>query len=213
MRIGKALVICALLWGAGGALAQDDPDWESGEPEASAEISSGGRSSNREGGTRGPGGITDRGEHVRPYGISAMAYLPWYYGIGIGFNARFEIPIVHDGFISAINDQVSIEPSFSLGYRGRHYGFANDRVGFFDIVPGVYGMWSFHITPKFRPYGAIGLGYVIAVTLDDYPGRDVNGHFFWWDTVIGMFYNFHEHLSFRAELGSWGPKAGLTLLF
>ena len=64
------------------------------------------------------GTIKDRSVHEsRPMGVSAMAYIPWWYGIGIGINTRFEIPIVKDGFISSINDQISLEPSLSLGYR------------------------------------------------------------------------------------------------
>jgi hypothetical protein len=168
-------------------------------------------------GTRDPGGITDRSTHdSRPMGISAMIYAPWYYGFGIGVTGRFEIPIVNDGFIPQINDQISIEPSLALGYRARNYGWAGERLRFFDIVPAVYGMWSFHITSKFRPYAAIGLGYDIGIWLDDeddYPGRDVTAHFFYWDTAVGLFYKFSESGAFRAEIGNQGPKVGLSVLF
>jgi hypothetical protein len=159
------------------------------------------------------GSIKDRGRHTRPMSLSGMLYAPWYYGVGIGFNARFEIPIVHDGFIPSINDQVSIEPSLSLGYRTRAYDWENDRLRFFDIIPAVYGMWSFHITPKFRPYGAIGLGYDAGVWLDDKNGHHEPGGFFYWDTAVGLFYNFAEHAAFRCEIGSQGPKAGLSVIF
>jgi hypothetical protein len=168
-------------------------------------------------GTRDPGGITDRSVHEeRPMGISAMLYLPWYYGIGIGVNARFEIPIVKDGFIPQINDQVSIEPSLSLGYRSRSYGWTNDRLRFLDIIPAGYFMWSFHITEKFRPYAAIGLGYDIGIWLDDeddYPGSNVNAGFFYWDSAVGLFYKFSESGAFRCEIGAQGPKAGISVLF
>jgi hypothetical protein len=168
-------------------------------------------------GTRDPGGITDRSVHEsRPMSISAMLYLPWYYGFGIGVNGRFEIPIVKDGFIPQINDQVSIEPSLALGYRARHYGWSDERLRYFDIVPAGYFMWSFHITSKFRPYAAIGLGYDIAIALyddDDYPGRDIRGHFFYVDGAVGLFYKFSEHGAFRCEAGAQGPKAGLSVLF
>ncbi len=162
------------------------------------------------------GAIRDTGEHTRPLALSAMAYLPWYYGFGIGVNARLEIPIVPDGFISAINDQVSLEPSLGLGYRSYGLGAYSDNLTFFDITPALYGMWSFHITPKFRPYGAIGLGYDIAIWLneDDLVGAgNARTSYFYWDLAAGLFYNFSEHLAFRGELGSQGPKAGLSLLF
>ena len=165
-------------------------------------------------GSSRPGAIRDTSAHTRPMGISGMLYLPWYYGIGIGLNARFEIPVVHDGFIPAINDQFSIEPSLSLGYRSRKYGWADDRLTFFDITPAVYGTWSFHITPKFRPYAALGLGYDIGIWLNDSDyARDVTAGFFYWDTAVGLFYSFSPHVAFRGELGAQGPKAGLSVLF
>jgi hypothetical protein len=163
-----------------------------------------------------PGSIKDRSEHTRPYGATAMLYLPWYYGIGIGVNARFEIPIVPDGFISAINDQISLEPSIALGYRSRSYGWAPDRLTFLDITPALYAMWSFHITPKFRPYGALGLGYDIGIWLneDDFAGgNDVTAGYFYWDLAAGLFYEFNEHAAFRCELGAQGPKAGFSVFF
>jgi opacity protein-like surface antigen len=162
------------------------------------------------------GTIKDRSVHEsRPYTLSAMLYVPWWYGIGIGVNARFEIPVVKDGFIPQINDQFSIEPSLSFDYRSRGYGFVDDRLKFIDITPAVYAMWSFHITPKFRPYGAIGLGYNIGIWLDDDEvlGRDVSNNYFYFDVAAGLFYNFSEHVALRAELGAVGPKVGLAGVF
>ncbi len=162
------------------------------------------------------GTIKDRSVHEsRPYALSAMLYVPWWYGIGIGVNARFEIPVVKDGFIPQINDQFSIEPSIAFDYRSRGYGFVDERLKFIDITPAVYAMWSFHITPKFRPYGAIGLGYNIGIWLDDNDvvGRNVDNHYFYFDVAAGLFYNFSEHVALRAELGAVGPKVGLAGLF
>jgi len=173
-------------------------------------------SSGAEAGSGRPGAIRDTSDHTRPLGVSAMAYIPWYYGFGIGVNARVEIPIVADGFISAINDQVSLEPSLGLGYRSYGLGAYSDSLTFFDITPALYGMWSFHITPEFRPYGALGLGYDIAIWLneDDLDGTgNARTSYFYWDVAVGLFYSFSEHLSFRGELGSQGPKAGLALTF
>jgi opacity protein-like surface antigen len=195
---------------SGSAFAQDAELTAQEEGEVSAEGSAGTSSS------EGQGGIKDRGVHHRPMGVSVMAYVPWYYGIGIGFNARFEIPIVHDGFISSINDQVSIEPSFSMAYRTRDYGSGySDRLSFLDLTPAVYGIWSFHITPNFRPYGGIGIGYAISNWLeeDDYPGSDIDNGYFYWEGVAGLFYDFSDYVSFRCELGIQGPKAGLSIFF
>jgi hypothetical protein len=166
----------------------------------------------------GGGSIKDRSAHTRPMSISAMLYLsPWYNGLATGVVGRFEIPIVPDGFIPAINDQFSLEPSLGLGYRswdrGWNYNGRNDDLTFFDITPALYATWSFHINPKFRPYAAIGLGYTIGIWMndDDYDDDvDVDASDFYVDTTVGLFWNFSEYVWLRAELGWGGPKVGLA---
>ena len=97
----------------------------------------------------GDGSIKDRSQHKRPYGLSGMAYMPWYFGIGIGVVARFEIPIVHDGFISSINDQISLEPSFAIAFRSQ--SDLVDRAHFLDFTPALYATWSFTSRPSSAP--------------------------------------------------------------
>lgn len=166
----------------------------------------------------GDGTIRDRSVHAsRPLGVSGMLYIPWYHGIGIGLNARVEIPVVKDGFIPQINDQFSIEPSFGIAYTTNLVGsaFLEERLKFLNITPAVYGLWSFHITPKFRPYGALGLGYNVGMWLNnDIAGfRNQNNNFFFWDLAVGCFYNISEHFALRGELGAQGPKFGLAGFF
>lgn len=176
----------------------------------------------QEGGTRGPGGIRDTSPQSRPQELSVMMYVPWWYGIGVGVQARYEIPIVPNGFIPAINDQFSLEPALSLSWQRdydvycRGVGNVNicgdnhgSRVG---ITPAVYGMWSFHISPKFRPYVALGVGVTIGVETGD---TDWNGrlHNFFFDSAVGMFYRFAAPVAFRGELGAQGPKAGFSFYF
>jgi hypothetical protein len=213
-----AILGCLLLV-SNAAAAQTEPtdaptDVEAGETTTPAAVETAPTESAPESGSEG--GIRDTSIHEdRPFALSGMLYIPWYYGIGIGAMARFEIPVVKDGFIPSINDQFSIEPSIGFGYRSRGYGFASDRLKFFDITPAVYALWSFHITPKFRPYGAIGLGYDIGIWLndDDYPLNDVTGGFFYWDIAVGLFYKFTDNFGMRADLGVQGPKFGLAGFF
>lgn len=170
--------------------------------------------------------IKDRGRHTRPLDLSAMVYLsPFHYGLGFGVVGRIEIPIVPDGFIPPINDQFSLEPSLGIGYRSWDHwrggwrgrdGFYEDEVHYFDITPAVYGMWSFHITPRFRPYGALGFGanFGAWTNEDEYPPNyDPPGqHFFYADPVVGLFFNFSEYVWMRAEIGYGGPKIGLAFV-
>ena len=172
--------------------------------------------------TRGPGGIKDTSPQQRPQDLSVMLFIPWWYGIGAGVMARYEIPIVPDGFIPAINDQFSLEPSLGIDFRRAYGDYAYfDRDGDLrtrgggrqvGITPALYGMWSFHITSKFRPYASIGLGVTLGFETgdDDWPGSP---HDFFLDTAIGMFFRFSDAAAFRAELGSGGPKVGFSFFF
>jgi hypothetical protein len=167
------------------------------------------------GSTRGPGGIRDTSPQQRPQDLSVMLYIPWWYGVGIGAMLRYEIPIVPNGFIPAINDQFSLEPSLALAYTRdygtyRYLGDDDLRAKAFNIAPAVYGTWSFHITPKFRPYLAVGLGYNIGVELGDV---DWSPNYFYFDIAPGLFYKFSEAAAFRAELGAQGTKVGFSFFF
>ncbi len=209
----------AALWLVSGlALADEGDAVETSESASSAEVAHSSESGSASNGHEGDGSIKDRSVHAsRPLGVSGMLYIPWYHGIGIGLNARVEIPVVKDGFIPQINDQFSIEPSFGIAYTSRAYawGVFDERLKYLNITPAVYGVWSFHITPKFRPYAALGLGYNVGIWLnDDIAGLSgKNNHYFYWDTAVGLFYNFSDSISLRAELGAQGPKVGLAAFF
>jgi hypothetical protein len=190
-RISLALVICLGLC-ITTASAQQEPSYEGlgATPGGSA-------------------GSLDPDPSSRPFSASAMLYIPWYWGFGIGVVGRFEIPILPQGFIAGMNDQLSIEPSMSFAYSD--YGLSSVDYSFTHLTPAVYGVWSFFMSPDFRLYGGLGLGYSIAFYSGDVSGVSLS--YFFWDAVFGLFYNFSSSLAFRAELGYQGPKIGLTVLF
>jgi hypothetical protein len=154
-------------------------------------------------------GSLDPDPSFRPFSASAMLYIPWYWGFGIGVVGRFEIPILPQGFIAGMNDQLSIEPSMSFAYSD--YGLSSVDYSFTHLTPAVYATWSFFMQPNFRLYGGLGLGYSIAFYSSDLSGVSLS--YFFWDAVFGLFYNFSSVLALRAELGYQGPKVGLTVLF
>ncbi len=165
--------------------------------------------------TRQPGGIRDRSPQHRDQDLSVMLYIPWWYGIGVGVMARYEIPIVPDGFIPAINDQFSLEPSLGISFTrdyGRYSYLGDDyRRRAINIAPAIYGTWSFHITPKFRPYVTLGLGANIGIDTGD--GPDWSPSYFYFDIAPGLFYRFSDAAAFRAELGAQGTKVGFSFFF
>lgn len=161
----------------------------------------------------GSGDIRDAGPHVRQHGFSLLAFIPWYSGIGIGVMGRYEIPVAPNGFIPAINDQFSLEPSLGLSYTRDYAGYGaygDFHTNSVNIAPALYAEWSFHISPKFRPYAAIGLGWSIGISTKDYYGYDPSPSYFYIDTAAGLFYKLSEHFALRGELGLLGPKAGMT---
>lgn len=161
------------------------------------------------------GRIKDPGPHVRPMTLSALAEIPWWHGIGIGIGARFEIPIVKNGPIKSLNNQISIEPAFTVGYY-RAYGtyLLTDDLGVVYFAPMVYGLWSFHFNERFRAYGGFGLGASIGVPQTSSKYVTVGDEsYFRFDPVVGVFYKLGNTVALRAELGGYGPKFGAAFAF
>ncbi len=159
----------------------------------------------------GTGHIRDNTPKQRPMALSILGWLPWTRGFGFGVIGRFEIPIVHNGFISSINNYVSLEPSFGWSITTWDYGPYD--ADYMNFTPALYGTWSFHFSHEFRVYGGVGLGYSIGTETGDYDYDVYDNNYFYFDGMVGLFYNVASALSLRAELGSGGPKAGIALLF
>jgi len=153
--------------------------------------------------------INDTTAHTRSPDLSLMAWLPWYYGFGIGLDIRYEIPILPDGFIPNVNDEFTIEPCLGLAFA--NYGYANLGYNYVDIAPSVFGVWGFHVLRNLRLYGALGLGYNVVSWTGNGPGN--TWYPVYWDAAVGMNYKFASNMSFRGELGSMGLKAGLSIYF
>lgn len=157
---------------------------------------------------RAQGGLLDRSPKRRPQMLSVFLGLPYgyyYYGFPFGIGGRYLIPLVHDGFIPALNDEFSIEFGLDLS------AAAGTRFYSTLGVP-VELMWNFHFSKKFAAYvkaGAVlefnfvpyvctnqfncGRGYVSASPIGN----------------LGLIFRFSEKISFRAEVGYPWVKIGL----
>ena len=145
-----------------------------------------------------PDSIRDSRAKTRPSELSVMAYLPWYYGFGIGATARYSIPIVQNGFISTLNNSVSLEPGIGIefsSYAGSSYTL---------VTPYVVGTWNFYFSDALRAYGGIGVGWHIG----SYGGLGA-----YIDGVVGGYYKLGSGLTLRGEVGYGGPKIGLAFAF
>ena len=157
-------------------------------------------------------GINDWTIHSRSSDLSVLAWVPWYYGFGVGGELRYEIFILPNGFIPAINDSFSLEPSIGLAYTS--YGVPHYTWSITDIAPALYGIWSFYFSAPFRLYVGLGLGYNIGIATapQGYVGG-IGDNYFYWDVVGGLSYKFTNSIAFRGEVGSQGVKAGLSFYF
>ncbi len=155
-----------------------------------------------------PGTLKDKSTHDRPISLSAQAYIPWWYGIGIGVRLGGEIPIVKDGFISALNDSVSIEPWLTLAYSS-YYGWGEGHMGRYGF--GVSGLWNFHLKPSLTVYGMVSIGAEIQRLTWDNNGdyHHTRGRPF-IELAPGVKWHFADRIALRAELGWYGPRGGIS---
>ena len=100
--------------------------------------------------------------HVN-FGWANRGYASGAFGAG----ARFSIPIMHNGFISSLNNSVAI--SFGLDYlryNGCYFrGFGSDCSASYLLFP-VAMQWNFWLTPKWSVFGEPGL-YIYHGFVDD----------------------------------------------
>ena len=151
----------------------------------------------------------DRSPQRRSQMLSIFLGLPYgyfYYGFPFGLGGRYLIPILHDGFIPAVNDEFSIEFGADLS------GAVGTR--FYPIlgIP-VEVLWNFHFTQKFSAYVKAGVvleinfvpyvcvGNVCGATRGVVSASPVGN--------IGLMYKFSDKISFRAEAGYPWIKVGL----
>jgi len=149
-------------------------------------------------------GIRDTGSHQRSSKLSFFGILPWWYGFGIGAGARYELPLVHDGFISTLNDSVELEFGGDVWYAGFEGGYTG------LMIP-VEGKWSFHLTPRLAVYGKVGLGLSFFFWSSSFSNNSatrlhLNG-------ATGALFQLNDSLWLRGELGYSGLKFGVSLKF
>lgn len=156
---------------------------------------------------RRSGALLDRSPQRRSQMLSVFVGLPYgyfYYGFPFGIGGRYLIPILHDGFIPALNDSFSIE--FGADLTGVVGASFYPTLG----IP-VEVMWQFHFTQKFSAYAKAGV--VLEINFVPYA---CTGTIACRGVVsaspignVGLMYKFTDKISFRAEAGYPWVKVGL----
>jgi hypothetical protein len=138
---------------------------------------------------------------------------------GLGFGARYTIPLVPEGVLHSprVHDEFTLEAGADFVHYGDHVGYGP---GAFDyswngLLPVVGATWNFWLTPKLALYPKLDLGYWIGwysgwnagygYNRADYGGFFVQG-------AAGLIYRF-QTVSLRVELGSGMMRAGVGFAF
>lgn len=99
------------------------------------------------------------GDHAR-YAVELEPHanlgLLGYYGVGLGLGGRVGIPLVHNGFVSTINNSIAISAGADfVHYTGCWYTSEGCGVNYL-FVP-VVMQWNFYLTRQWSVFGEPGL--------------------------------------------------------
>jgi hypothetical protein len=145
-------------------------------------------------------------------GATVWGILPWG---GIGVGARYMIPIGIPSLLShtRIRDNFSLE--FGADLLRWSYGEDTSFTSSYtwtEVLPVVGVSWNLWFSDSFALYPKLEAGYAFgwlsdaSVAIGGYGGTFVSG-------AAGLLYKLGSGLTFRAEAGSSGLKAGVGWLF
>ncbi len=133
------------------------------------------------------------------------AHLDLGYAFGAGFRA--DIPIVREGFIDNVADDLVISPGAELFFFDYHDYYRDSGVGF---APLVALQWNFYITPEWSAFPELGFAMLFGRYgyWHDRHDRDVYASLF---LGIGGRYHFNDKNALLLRL-SWpaGLQFGIT---
>jgi hypothetical protein len=118
---------------------------------------------------------------------------------GFGPGLRLSIPLVDNGFVKTINNDVAL----GFGVDWAHYGSSGANVLWFPIVM----QWNFHITDVITVFGEPGAAFRYVSVQGN---RELHA-----DGVLqlGAKFMFSRYMGFTLRIGYPYVSAGLTMLF
>lgn len=116
---------------------------------------------------------------------------------GVAPGVLYGIPIVPDGFISALND------SFEIEFGAFMFIWFGSSQTYLWVTPQGGVRWNFWLTKAFSVYGTAKIGAAIALTSGF-------SHGIYGFGGVGLDWEFTEGMSLRAETGGGRGGAGLT---
>ena len=103
----------------------------------------------------------------------------WHQAFGVGF--RVDIPIVPDGFIDSVDDELAISPGGELffwswhGHRGRgnYWDYRSDGVAFWPVV---MAQWNFYLNESWSIFPELGMGIAFWSYEHEHRGGEIETH-------------------------------------
>jgi len=160
-----------------------------------------------------PGHLLDSSEQRRAHQIAITLNIPWWFWgtFPLSISARYHLPIVHNGFIPAVNEWFGLElgADFTAWFAGTRLG-GSGSIFMFSLP--VEAFWAFRILPTLAAYVKAGFGlefifypswagsgyYYSTWGLRDYSGFHFSAHPIFQH---GIMWNFSESVNLRAEVG------------
>lgn len=124
-----------------------------------------------------------------------------YYGFGAAFGARLGVPLVHNGFVSTINNSVYL--SIGADLYNVDYG-RGDRVRGFALGVPVALQWNFYFSDEWSLFLEAGVN----VYYDD-SGRSPGYN--WGIGALGARYKFSDTVAVQLRLGSPYSALGIVI--
>ena len=133
-------------------------------------------------------------------GFAYPYYLPY---VALPLAARFNIPIVHDGFVPQINDSFDIEFGIDIGIAP---GVCCGRSPVY-FVPVVEPRYTVYLLPNLAAYAKpLSLG----VAIWPGPGAVV---FFHYHFAVGVVFDITKTIALRGEIGTNSIRGGIGISF
>ncbi len=122
-----------------------------------------------------------------------------YYGNGVAFGGRLGVPLVHNGFVSTINNSVYLSVGADL-YNADH---GNNTRGFAVGAP-IALQWNFYFTDEWSAFMEAGVNLYFDAS-DRSPGYN------WGIGAIGGRYKFSDTVAVQLRLGSPYSAIGIVI--
>ena len=216
-RTLTTLAVVSVLFAAGSALAKDDPPPPPPPPPPPSDTTT--TDDKKSDDTSSSSNSTDfhstdalfdvsKGKK-RPMMLSFFLNIPYpnYFGSLFAFelSARFNIPLVHDGFVPQINDSLDLEFGADIiiipGVAGTSYSPI-------AVLPIIEPRYTVYLLPKLAVYvKPLNIGVLI------WPSSVYSSVYFHYSAALGVIFKLTDSIYLRGELGSYAIRAGIGIAF